>query len=69
MRAVQTIEKTSKTWKGLMVLAVLIMGAGMVFVAVALNGASAAWVFASILLLGGFVVYLVARIGAWWYHG
>lgn len=72
-RRVQTIEKTGKAWKLLMLLSVLGMIAAVVMVAVAAQskstGPNAGVTIGILLFVAGFIGYIVARIGAWWYHG
>ena len=63
---VQTIEKTSKTWKGLMLFGGLLMliGLGSCFVD---PGGSTQGGF--VLFIAGFVITVVAKTGAWWDNG
>ena len=64
---VQTIEKTGKGWKGLQLIAAMIAIAGVCITTgtqereLAMTG--------SLMLAGGLVLFLFARIGAWWNHG
>lgn len=61
-RKVQTIEATSKTWKGLMLFSVLLIIAGfLTLFSSAAYGCS--------MIFFGFVGFLFARIGSWWSHG
>jgi hypothetical protein len=76
---VHLVEKTSKVWKAQMLASglVMIVGAVVAFGACAgqprnahqsieLSLVAAAGTFISLL---GFVWYVIARIGAWWFHG
>jgi hypothetical protein len=78
-RAVQTIEKTGKTWKLLMLIGILAMFAscGGFFTSAAIsdtNGSGSGGIASAIALLSllGFLVgagvYFYGRFGAWWYH-
>jgi hypothetical protein len=62
--AIQTIEKTGKGWKGLMLLCVFCMGLGVL--ALCAGDSSGTGVM---LIMVGLVVYILASIGAWWEHG
>jgi len=64
-RAVQTVEQTSKTWKGLQLLGgvAMALGFGCCLLAGEENPGGTA-----VLLVGGFIVYMIARVGAWWHH-
>ncbi len=69
--SVQTIERTGKTWKGLSCLGALTLLGGVV-IAIAGGGSGGQSAFIAIgVLMGiiGFGIAVVARIGAWWYHG
>lgn len=57
---IQTIQKTSKSWKAL-----TLLGFGSMVGSCGAIGTHAAWP----LFLGGAVVFLVARLGTWWNHG
>ena len=59
---VQTIEATSKSWKGLQLLSALSMCFGIVVVMFSPA-------FGTLMLVGGFFFFVFARIGAWWHHG
>jgi len=61
-RRVQTIEATSKTWKGLLLFSVFLIIAGfLTLFSSAAYGCS--------MIFFGFVTFLIARIGSWWSHG
>lgn len=66
--SVQTIQLTSKKWKLLKMISVLLMGAG-VFTCSTASGKPAQIDTAVYFWLGGFAVYLYAAFGAWWNHG
>jgi hypothetical protein len=59
---VQTIEKTGKGWKALMVISFLAIVAG---IAIAISGETTGVMIA----VCGFLAWIFARIGAWWCHG
>ncbi len=61
MRTVQTIEQTSKTWKGVTLVGGIMVAMG--FVEWLLLGGSIG------LLAIGVAVMSVGQIGAWWCHG
>jgi hypothetical protein len=61
-RKVQTIEATSKTWKGLLLFSVLLIIAGFLTL---FNSAA----YGCSMIFLGFVTFLFARIGSWWSHG
>lgn len=71
VQTVQTIEKTGKFWKGLMVLCVVMMGIGIG----ACMGAGDSTQdqdqadFGRLLAWVGLVGFFFSRIGAWWDHG
>jgi hypothetical protein len=66
-RHVQTIEKTGKQYKAMMAVGVLLIliGGGMIGVGISTGQHSNGLA----LLVGGFALYLLARIAAWWNHG
>lgn len=69
-QSVQTIEKTSKKWKGLMVLGVLITTGSCASVlvrdpSVAPNEPNIAAGFG---ILFGVAVWVFAKVGKWWNH-
>jgi hypothetical protein len=70
MPKVQTVEQTSKGWKGLILLSGLacLVAGGMFAVSMQTHDSqlSAGAVF---LMLFGLPTWLFARIGAWWCHG
>jgi len=61
--AVQTIEKTSKKWK-LMMLA----GAGLVLIGIPAFF-STQNTFSGLIVFAGLILYIYARLAAWWHHG
>ncbi len=72
---VQTIEQTSKKWKLRILLSIATMLVGFACILVWIStgphpgGPGPFFVIATILFLGGLLGSIVARIGAWWYHG
>lgn len=60
--AVQTIERTSKVWKGQMLLSAGLVGIGVV-------GCVSGEPMFGILTMVGLVWFVVARVMAWWHHG
>ena len=66
----QTIQLTGKKYKAQQLLGVvaLLLGLVILMAGLASNG-SGATVFGTILMVGGLIWYLVARILAWWQHG
>jgi hypothetical protein len=61
--AVVTTEQTGKKFKGAQLAGVLMIIAGVVSCSSGEPRATG-W-----LLVGGFFLYLGARVGAWWHHG
>jgi len=61
-KKVQTIEATSKTWKGLLVFAVFLMIAGIITLFSSFASGCG-------ILFAGFLMFLFARAGSWWSHG
>jgi len=66
-KQVQTIEKTGKRWKGLMVLSAVSMIVGGVMWAAAES--SAVILVGQLCVLGGGLGVILAKVGAWWHHG
>jgi predicted Zn finger-like uncharacterized protein len=79
---VRLIEKTSKGWKGLMLAGALMAIVGIIGTcagvmsatnkanaAGAAYGPSMATGLFILLLFGGLVLFIFARVGAWWNHG
>ena len=79
MQVVQTIEQTSKGWKALIALGVVAIMVGLggclvdwanTYTALSLdhsvNTEPRWW---PVILVIGFAVYVLSRIGAWWDHG
>lgn len=63
---VQTVEMTSKKWKAMQLIGVLVsVVAGALWALIPFPGANAlAWFF-----FGGLAVWIIGRIMAWWHHG
>jgi len=73
---VQLIERTHKFWKGLLVLSALLCVTGLVLGmwlvagdARQLSHPSLLFIICLIIAGVGLIGMLIARIGAWWYHG
>jgi DNA-directed RNA polymerase subunit RPC12/RpoP len=68
-----TIEATSKKWKALQFFGPLAMMLGIILPVIIASTTGeigiSGWYFSLILLGGGFVAFLIGKIGAWWYHG
>lgn len=63
-------EKTAKQFKAQMALGGVAMAVGAVFFFVAMSNASPGATFASLIFsVAGLVIYVSARIRAWWHHG
>lgn len=58
------VEKTGKQWKGLQVIGGFLCIVGILFAVSGGEGSAG-----GIILLIGFILFIVASIGAWWYHG
>ena len=68
-QAVQTIEQTSKKWKGLQVISGLILIIGLfMFFSVAGSSNPADTNIGAAVMFIGLVGYITARVGAWWHH-
>lgn len=73
---VQTIERTGKNWKALLLLGSLLLLGGLTSCGWAMlsdpraltSPPLLAWIGGSIALTG-FVIFLFGRFGAWWFHG
>ncbi len=61
-KKIQTIEKTGKGWKAGKLAGIICTIAGVLMSC----GGQEEGVF---LVIVGPVIYLIAKIGAWWYHG
>ncbi|MCK4873004.1 MAG: hypothetical protein KAS72_09785 [Phycisphaerales bacterium] len=74
-RPVQTIEKTGKVWKAQQLLSALVTLIGVCLIAgeLSLNGAEDAsgerLAIAVLMIAGGLLWFITARILAWWFHG
>jgi hypothetical protein len=69
-RQVQTIEATSKPWKLAQLIGALLMTLGIFLLCAGMGGSGAGMgVAGAFVALPGLIIYLVARVGAWWYHG
>jgi hypothetical protein len=81
---VQTVELTGKRWKALILVGALLTilgallwcsglgllpGALLPNVNVSPDRAAQAFVTGLMLIIVGLVLYIVGRVGAWWYHG
>lgn len=62
-KPVVPIEQTGKHYKGQMLAAGALACVGVVI------AASSSPAIGMLMVLGGFVWFLVARFGAWWHHG
>lgn len=63
---VQTIEQTSKMYKGGQLLGGLLILIGAV---AAFGGSRSAALFAALAMTIGSIIYLVSKLGAWWNNG
>jgi hypothetical protein len=67
---IQTIERTSKSYKGMMLIGMLISTGGIVGCVAGLAGGVAVLEVGGLLsILLGIFVFCIARIGAWWHNG
>jgi hypothetical protein len=72
---VQTIEKTSKKWKLRMLVGCFISVVGIVVVAVGVNETvrshepSGTAIVGSLMVVGGILIFVIAKLLAWWHHG
>lgn len=65
-----TIQQTSKQWKGMQLIAGLACCVGMVTTCSgSASDSGGAVIFGMVLLVGGFIAFIVARAGAWWSTG
>lgn len=67
---VQTIEKTSKTWKAQQVYSALLACFGVLLAvggSAAKESSTAGWGF--FLMFAGIIWYAVVRVSIWWHHG
>ncbi len=67
-RGVQTVEATGKGWKGVQLVGGFIFLAMMALTCAA-NADSANPVFFVLGAIGGLVLFVLGRVGAWWHHG
>ena len=74
--SVQTIELTSKKWKGLLLIGALLAVAGIGSAALMVAReprllSHPSWVIVAALVGAGvgLVLMFIARVGAWWHHG
>lgn len=64
------IEKTSKTWKGLQLVGVIVAITGAILSQQSVSTMNPTFApYAGYLILGGVVCFLFARFAAWWNHG
>lgn len=74
-KQVQTIEKTGKEWKAVILLGGVMMIAGLVVFALTIasdarpSGPNVGAIAGLVAFIVGLVVYGIGRVGAWWYHG
>jgi len=68
MNQVQTIEKTSKKWKSVQLVGVLLLLLSPVM-CVGLVQSHEPPAVGAVMFLAGTTLWLVGRIGAWWNHG
>jgi DNA-directed RNA polymerase subunit RPC12/RpoP len=62
-----TVEQTGKRYKARQLLAAVAIALGFV---IAARAQTQAWsILGTLAVVGGFGLYLVARVGAWWNHG
>lgn len=69
--SVTTIEATGKRWKKMQVTGAF-LAIGGIFFAIAIGGSTDIGAFTGIgviAFLAGIVMFVWARIGAWWHHG
>jgi len=67
-----TTQKTSKKWKFLQLISVLSIIVGLVCVFSNIGDGKepgAALGLGILAIIGGFILFIIARIGAWWFHG
>ena len=72
LRRVQLIEQTGKLWKAVQLFGALASIAGTVTACAGINagnGSSSTTPVGFLILVLGLVVFVVGRIGGWWYHG
>lgn len=67
--AVQTIEQTGKGWKAAMIIGGALLCAGLLGWAANCGEVNAQNAVSQWCVLLGFLLYLIARLGAFWYHG
>jgi hypothetical protein len=68
MNRIQTTQSTSKRWKGLQLLGVLGILVGVAWWAGLVTTGETGRDTALAVMVGGFLVYLLARFCAWWNH-
>jgi hypothetical protein len=64
-RTPTTIERTSKQWKGGQLIGALLVIVGVIMAIASQDSA----VHGGVVMLIGFVVFVGARVGAWWHNG
>jgi len=64
---VQTVELTSKRYKGQQVAGVVALCFGL-FIVLASGGNGAGAAIGGLLFVGGLVFWIGGRVGAWWHH-
>jgi hypothetical protein len=69
---VQTVEATGKDWKAAQLVGALMLLAGFWLICSGVGSGSddgRRGLAGFIMAAGGFITWLVGRIGGWWYHG
>lgn len=68
---VQTVELTSKFWRGQQLLAALLAIGGVIGAGVSANEKTMEWLgpWSGLAIIAGMLWFAAARIGAWWHHG
>lgn len=64
---IQTIEQTSKRWKGLQLVGFILCGLGLVITFSGETGPGAINP-GPIMFIVGLAIYILARFSAWWHH-
>jgi len=64
-----TIQQTHKRWKLWKLIAVFLLITGFIFLMNGIGGNSAAAGFGAMLLFFGFIIGVIAKLGAWWSNG
>jgi hypothetical protein len=64
---VQTVELTSKRYKGQQLLGILGICIGF-FIVLVSSGHAPGSLIGSLMLIGGLILWISGRVGAWWNH-